>query len=111
MPSSWGYFETRSLAADSFIAKTQGPYKDSSSVRSWGGPHSEEFVECVATMAQYVFDTFGKYPATIPSVFAMMYLQAHKLDTDFYDTHLSQGGYLKTHANHEENWPKKREKT
>jgi hypothetical protein len=33
--------------------------------------------------AQYVFDTFGKFPGTVPSVFIMNYVQAHHLDPGF----------------------------
>ncbi|HEU4481122.1 MAG TPA: hypothetical protein VFS18_04490, partial [Actinomycetota bacterium] len=46
-----------------FNAKTPGPWKESARVRSSALVHSEEFKDCVATMAQYVYDTFGKFPA------------------------------------------------
>lgn len=91
-----------------FNPATPGPYKDNANIRSSAAIHNEEFIDCVATMAQYIFDTFGKYPATIPSMYAMIYLQAHQLDTGFYDTHLSQGGYLKTHKDYAKNWGKTR---
>ena len=29
------------------------------------------FKACVARQAQYVFDTFGEFPGTVPSVFIM----------------------------------------
>ena len=38
------------------------------------------------------------------SVFTLMYLQAHQLDTDFYDTYFTPGAYLKTHAEYRRNW-------
>jgi hypothetical protein len=41
------------------------------------------FKTCVARQAQYVFDTFGKFPGTVPSVFIMNYVQAHHLDPGF----------------------------
>ncbi|BCD96493.1 hypothetical protein [Marinagarivorans cellulosilyticus] len=90
--------------AGPFNANTNGPYKNSSKVRGSAAGHNEHFAECVALMAQYVYDTFGRFPATVPSIYALMYLQAHKLDTDFYDKHFEAGGYLKTHANHHKNW-------
>ena len=55
-------------------------------------------------MADYILSEYGKFPATVPSVFAMMYLQAHTLDTDFYDEYFGSGAYLHTHANHDANW-------
>ena len=87
-----------------FNAKTPGPYKETDATRSSAAPIDEEFVDCVAAMAQYVQDTFGRFPATVPAVFTLMYLQAHQLDTDFYDTHFTPGAYLKTHAEHRQNW-------
>ena len=46
-------------------------------------------------MAQYIFDTFGKFPGTVPSVFILNYLQAHHLDLDFYDRFFKPGAYLR----------------
>ena len=37
-----------------------------------------------------------KFPATIPSIFAFMYLQAHHLDLSFYDHYFKPGAYLST---------------
>lgn len=87
-----------------FHKDTPGPWKESSRVRSSAQPHSEEFKECVATMAQYVYDRFGKFPGTIPSIFSLMYLQAHHLELEFYDRYFSRGAYLETHANHMKRW-------
>ena len=55
-------------------------------------------------VAQYVFDTFGKFPGTVPSVFIMNYVQAHHLDFDFYDRFFKPGAYLRTHAEHMQRW-------
>jgi hypothetical protein len=87
-----------------FSKGTPGPWKESSRVRSSALVHSAEFKECVGLQAQYMFDTFGKFPATIPSIFALTYLQSHHLDLDFYDHHFGPGAYLKTQAEHMENW-------
>lgn len=87
-----------------FNPVTAGPYRDNRAVRSSGAPINGEFVDCVTAMAQYVFDTFGRFPATVPAIFTLMYLQAHQLDTEFYDTHFESGAYLRTHAEHDRNW-------
>ena len=47
--------------------------------------HSETFKECVALQAQYVFNRFGKFPGTVPSMVVTTYLQAHHLNLEFYD--------------------------
>lgn len=84
--------------------ETPGPWKRSGEVRSAAQAHSERFRECVALEAQYVYDTFGKFPGTIPSVFTCIYLQAHHLDLGFYDEFYEPGAYLRTHADHMERW-------
>jgi hypothetical protein len=58
----------------------------------------------VALQAQYVYDTFGKFPATVPSILVVTYLQAHHLDLEFYDTFYRPGAYLETHTRHMELW-------
>ena len=87
-----------------FHSDTPGLWKDSRKVRSAAQVHNEEFKECVALQAQYIFDTFGKFPGTIPSMFVFMYLQAHHLDLEFYDEFYKPGAYLKTHAEHMKRW-------
>jgi hypothetical protein len=87
-----------------FNTKTGGPYKENATVRGSAAQMNGEFVECVTTMAQYVHDRFGRFPATVPAIFVLMYLQAHQLDTEFYDTHFGPGSYLATHAEHDRNW-------
>jgi len=87
-----------------FNAKTPGPYKKSGGVRDSAALMSADFIDCVSVMAQYVYDKFGRFPATVPAIFNLMYLQAHQLDTGFYDEHFTTGAYLKTHAAHDRNW-------
>ncbi len=87
-----------------FHPDTPGPWKDSRKVRSAAQVHNERFRECVALQAQYVYDTFGKFPGTVPSMFLIMYLQAHHIDLDFYDEFYKPGAYLETHAKHMARW-------
>jgi hypothetical protein len=84
--------------------ETPGPWKDSRKVRSSAEVHSEEFKECVTLMAQCIFDRFGKFPGTVPSIFCLTYLQAHHLDLEFYDHHFKPGAYLRSHAEHMARW-------
>ncbi|MGI9533729.1 MAG: hypothetical protein ACR2NW_02160 [Thermodesulfobacteriota bacterium] len=87
-----------------FNEGTPGPYSDNPGVRSGGKVHNDEFKECVTTIAQYIYDGFGKFPATIPSIFIVMYLQAHHLELEYYDNYFRGQAYLDTHANHMKNW-------
>jgi hypothetical protein len=83
---------------------TPGAWKDSSNVRKSAHHASQDFKDCVAVQAQYIYDTYGKFPATVPSIFAFMYLQAHHLDLSFYDRYFKPGAYLPTHGEHMKNW-------
>ena len=87
-----------------FHPETFGPFKDTPRVRSAAKVYSPEFKDCVATMAQYTFDRFGKFPGTVPTIYILTYLQAHHLDLDFYDRYFKPGAYLKTHAQHMARW-------
>lgn len=102
-------------AVDAFVARkfgpggpfhpeTSGPWRENAQVRGSAPVHSEEFKACVAVMAQYIYDRFGRFPATVPSIFARIFLQAHHLDLDFYDQHFTPGAYLHTHAAHLAHW-------
>ncbi len=87
-----------------FHPDTPGPWRESAKVRSSAQVHSDEFKGCVALMAQYIYDRFGKFPGTVPSIFVLMYVQAHHLDLEFYDQHFKSGAYLETHARHMARW-------
>jgi hypothetical protein len=87
-----------------FDHQQAGPYRDNAGVRSAAARLDEEAIEIATIMADYVLSTFGRFPATVPPVFAKMYLQAHRLDLAFYDQFFGPGSYLRTHAAHDENW-------
>ena len=87
-----------------FHPETPGPWKETAKVRSSARIHGEQFRECVTLQANYILDTFGKFPGTVPSIFVITYLQAHHLDLEFYDRFFKPGAYLETHARHMERW-------
>jgi hypothetical protein len=87
-----------------FNRDTPGAWSDSPGFRGAAQVHDEEFKACVALQAQYIFDTFGRFPGTVPTVFIMNYVQAHHLDLDFYNRFFKPGAYLRTHAEHMPRW-------
>jgi hypothetical protein len=87
-----------------FHPDTPGYWKDSRQVRAAAQVHDERFKECVALQAQYIYDIFGKFPGTVPSIFLITYLQAHHLDLEFYDKFYQPGAYLPSHAAHMARW-------
>lgn len=87
-----------------FHPETPGPFKDTPHIRGSAQVHDERFRECVALMAQYIYDAFGKFPGTIPAMYCLMFLQAQHIDLEFYDHYFSAGAYLTTHAEHMARW-------
>jgi hypothetical protein len=87
-----------------FNPATPGAWTDSPGVRGSAQVHDQAFKACVALQAQYVLDTFGKFPGTVPTLFIMNYLQAHHLDLEFYDRFFKPGAYLPSHAEHIARW-------
>ncbi|GAB2742565.1 hypothetical protein GCM10027174_15200 [Salinifilum aidingensis] len=87
-----------------FHRDTPGAWLDTPGFRGSAQVHDERFKRCVALQAQYVLDTFGKFPGTVPTLFILNYVQAHHLDLEFYDRFFKPGAYLRTHAAHRETW-------
>jgi hypothetical protein len=87
-----------------FHPDTPGPWKAPRRVRSAAQQHDARFRALIAHQAQYAFDTFGKWPATVPSVWVLMYLQTHHLDLAYYDALFEPGAYLRSHAEHMDRW-------
>ena len=98
------YVERKFGSGGPYHADTSGPWHETAQIRSSITPHSEEFKACVAHIAQFVYDRFGKFPATVPTIFAGPYLQAHHLDLNFYDRFWAPGAYLHSHADHIAQW-------
>jgi hypothetical protein len=81
-----------------------GPWRDGAKVKGSVTPYTDEFVDCLAEVAGYIHRTHGRFPATMPTIALTGYVQAHHLDTEFYDEHYAPGAYLETHAGHMERW-------
>jgi hypothetical protein len=84
--------------------ETPGPWKNSTEVKSSVTPYSDDVVDCLAEIAQYVYDKHGKFPGTFNTIVLPGVVQAQHIDTEYYDTHYQPGAYLDTHADHMERW-------
>ena len=98
------FAERKYGAGGPFNRDTAGAWTDSPGVRGSARVHDDRFKACVALQAQYVYETFGKFPGTVPSVFILNYVQAQHIDLEFYDHNFRPGAYLRTHAEHMERW-------
>lgn len=109
------YHENMRSAVEAFVERkfgpegaydpsTSGPWKDTEAVKRGVTPYSDEFVDCLTEVAQYVYDTRGRFPDTFTTIVMTGYVQAVHLDTGFYDTHHGEGAYLRSHEEHWRRW-------
>lgn len=98
-------FAARKFGAEgAYDPETPGPWKDSVEVKRSVSPYSDEIVDCLSEIAQYVYDKHGRFPGTVRTIVLPGYVQAHHIDTEYYDAHYQPGAYLETHAKHWERW-------
>jgi hypothetical protein len=109
------YYPTMRAAVEEYVRRkfgpggtydpsTPGPWKDSAKVKGSVSPYSDEFVDCLTEIAEYVYNKHGKFPGTFTTMVLPGYVQAQHIDTEYYDTYFQPGAYLETHANHMARW-------
>jgi hypothetical protein len=98
------FVERKFGTGGAYDTETDGPWKDPAGVKETVARYDDEFVDCMVEIAQYIHDKHGKFPGTRSTIMLPGFVQAHHIDTDFYDTYYRQGAYLPTHARHAEDW-------
>jgi hypothetical protein len=113
------YYKTMADAVDAAV-KDMGESLDDWERRGMVLPHtitnaefekgvpgvSAEGIQCVRDICTYIYETYGKFPAFNDTMHLLYFIQAHHLDTDFYDKYFKEGAYLETHKKHFEMWHK-----
>src|SRR5262249_11162137 len=67
-------------------------------------PYQKSVIACTKDVCNYIYDTHGRFPAHVDAMYVPgIWLQAHHLDLEYYDT-LFKNGYTETHRRHEELW-------
>jgi hypothetical protein len=67
-------------------------------------PSDERVIQCTKDIANYIVETFGKFPATVDAMQLLVMIQAHHLELEFYDTFFQPGAYTETQRNHMKKW-------
>jgi hypothetical protein len=98
------FVERKFGTGGTYDPSTPGPWKDAAEIKGGVDPYDDEFVSCLAEVAQYIYDTHGRFPSTFTTIVLTGYVQAVHIDTDYYDAHYQPGAYLPTHAEHWERW-------
>jgi hypothetical protein len=98
------FVERKFAPEGAYERNTPGPWKHSNAIKNGVTPYSDEFVDCLTEVAQYVYDKHGKFPGTFSTIVMPGYVQAVHLDTEYYDTFYEAGAYLKSHEEHSRVW-------
>jgi hypothetical protein len=94
----------RFLAGQEAAADRPYPYERPDDVLRERGSPTEETTEIVAAFCTYVHETYGRFPAFLDPMFVRLVIQAHHLDTEFYDRHFRDGAYTALHRDHLRLW-------
>jgi hypothetical protein len=98
-------FVERKFGPDgAYDPNTPGPWREYARVKKSVEPYSRDFVDCMSEVARYIYDKYGKFPGIRSTIMLPGYVQAHHIDTEFYDKNYKEGPYLQTHANHMQRW-------
>jgi hypothetical protein len=65
---------------------------------------SEEGIACTKAVCNYIYEMYGRFPGTLDAMHLMWFMQAHHLDTQYYDRFFHAGAYGPTHAAHLATW-------
>ena len=63
-----------------------------------------EGIACTKAICNYIYNTYGRFPGGVDAMHLMWFMQAHHLDTDYYDKFFRPGAYGPTHAAHMTKW-------
>jgi len=65
---------------------------------------SVEGLACTKAICNYIHDTYGRFPGGTDAMHLMGVMQAHHIDTDYYDRFFGPGAYGPAHAAHMATW-------
>jgi hypothetical protein len=82
----------------------RGPYRNSWRVKVAAERFSPALIERLTDVAGYIHGAYERFPATIPAVYLRAGIQAHHIDSAFYDRFFGAGSYLASHREHMQNW-------
>jgi hypothetical protein len=105
------YYPTMDAAVDAFFSRTPHeatapvPHRVSDEEHRAGTVRiSAEGLACTKAVCNYIYDTYGRFPGATDAMHLMWMMQAHHIDTDYYNRFFGGGAYGPTHAEHMATW-------
>jgi hypothetical protein len=107
------YYPTMDAAVDAVFAPPSRGSKETGPVphriseaehRAGAIQISAEGLACTKAICNYVHDAYGRFPGGTDAMHLMWVMQAHHIDTDYYDRLFGPGAYGPAHAAHMATW-------
>ena len=113
------YYRSMDEAVDAFVAKKFGsgapyaadyegvvPFKDWTKVQPHYHHPSKASLDMVKAFCSYVYETYGRFPATFDTMLVPIWLQVHHLDLDFYKKYYPHEMVTEAQRRHMRLWHK-----
>jgi hypothetical protein len=99
--------EVRSHGTFNTFSDKLAPYKNRGDFLGQIPRTPEKSIEITKETCRYVWETFGTFPAVVPPMVLLYYIQARHSELEFFDKYYPAGAYLKTPKQHMDKWHKK----
>lgn len=100
--ASGGIYDPDKTTAEGASASA---FKDHREVVTNVPRHSDELIQCVKDICNYIYDTFGRFPSHTDAISTPgCWVQAHHLDLEFYDKFYQEGAYTDAQRKHMQIW-------
>ncbi|MFC2001017.1 hypothetical protein ACFLUZ_00745 [Chloroflexota bacterium] len=80
------------------------PLKDAPSFTQGVDRIPQEVVECAKDFCNYVYEAYGRFPSNVDTMTMPLWVCAHHLDLDFYDSYYKAETINETQRKHMEKW-------
>jgi hypothetical protein len=106
------WYPTMDAAVDAFFSRSRDaatvvPHRMSHEEHRAGAIHlSTEGLACTKAVCNYIHETYGRFPGGTDALHLMWVMQAHHIDTDYYDRFFGSDAYGAAHAAHMATWHK-----
>lgn len=114
------YYKDMDAAVDAFVEKKFGrrgvfdadypgvvPFKEGKRTLDRFDKPSPQVIRIVKDYANYVYDTYGRFPGTLDTILLRTWIQVHHLDLDFYDKYMEPNLISETQRHHMDVWHQK----
>jgi hypothetical protein len=110
------YYPSMDAAVDAVVAAKWGqggiftgdggpvPFRQQQGLEAEIPVSPDEVIQMTKDLCHYIYTTYGRFPAQLDAMNMCMWLQAHHLETGYYDRFMQPGAYHDAIANHMHVW-------